>query len=182
MDSDKLSLLVEQYYVPLYKFALSLTRREADAYDLTQHTFYIWAAKGDQLREFSKAKAWLFTTLHRLFLESRRRQARFPHCELEEVFDELPVLSPDFTDRIDSAQLLLALAKVEEIYQAAVALFYLEQCSYKEMAAILEVPIGTVKSRLARGLDQLRAVLAAEGWAGLFPVGACQPAELAAGT
>ena len=59
--------------------------------------------------------------------------------------------------------MLSALAKVDEVYQAAVALFYLEDCSYKDIAAILEVPIGTVKSRIARGIGQLREILLSDG-------------------
>ena len=60
---------------------------------------------------------------------------------------------------LDWEQVLEALGRVEESYQAAVALFYLQECSYKEIADILEVPIGTVKSRLARGLGQLKKIL-----------------------
>jgi RNA polymerase sigma-70 factor (ECF subfamily) len=58
---------------PLYRFAISLTRSEADVCDLAQQTFYKWATKGHQLRDPTKVKSWLFTTLHRGFLESRRR-------------------------------------------------------------------------------------------------------------
>src|SRR5512134_3657493 len=52
--------LVSEHYEPLYRFALSLTRAESDAADLTQQTFYVWATKGHQLRDASKVKAWLF--------------------------------------------------------------------------------------------------------------------------
>ncbi len=152
--------LVARYYEPLYQFAFSLTRAEADACDLTQQTFYVWATKGHQLRDPSKVKTWLFTTLHRQFLEGRRRQTRFPHQELGEVDFELPTLSPQAVDRVDSAQVLRALAQVDELYQAPVALFYLEDCSYKEIAEVLEVPLGTVKSRIARGISQLQKLLA----------------------
>jgi RNA polymerase sigma-70 factor (ECF subfamily) len=62
-------------------------------------------------------------------------------------------------NQLDSAQVLQALAQVDEIYQAPVALFYLEDCSYKEIADILDVPIGTVKSRMARGIAQLQTIL-----------------------
>ena len=77
--------LVTRYYGPLYQFAFSLTRTEADASDLTQQTFYIWATKGHQLRDSSKVKTWLFTTLHREFLNMRRKIVRFPHHELSEI-------------------------------------------------------------------------------------------------
>jgi len=151
--------VVADYYEPLYQFAFSLTRAEADACDLTQQTFYVWATKGHQLRDTSKVKTWLFTTLHRAFLESRRRQTRFPHYELSEVPLELPVLSPATANQLDSPQVLRALSQVDEIYQAPVALFYLEDCSYKEIAEILNVPLGTVKSRMARGIAQLQSIL-----------------------
>jgi RNA polymerase sigma-70 factor (ECF subfamily) len=160
MDSDDFAQIVAHHYEALYKFALSLTRAEPDARDLTQQTFYVWAAKGHQLRDRSKVKAWLFTTLHRTFLGTRQRQNRFPHHGLDEVpLEELPAFSPDFASAADSPQVLGALEKVDAVYQAAVALFYLEDCSYNQIAEILEVPVGTVKSRIARGIAQLRDIL-----------------------
>ena len=56
--------LVEEFYMPLYRFGLSLTRKESDAEDLTQQTFYRWQTKGHQLRDAAKVKTWLFTTLY----------------------------------------------------------------------------------------------------------------------
>lgn len=151
--------LVARYYEPLYQFAFSLARDEADACDLTQETFCIWAAKGHQLRDASKVKTWLFTTLHREFLGKRRRQTRFPHIELEQAAAELPFVSPATVNRLDAAQVLEALARLDEIYQAPVALFYLQDYSYNEIAEILDVPLGTVKSRLTRGLGRLHQLL-----------------------
>ena len=55
------SPLVDLYYGPLYRFALSLTRTETDACDLTQETFRIWATKGHQLQDRTRVKSWLFT-------------------------------------------------------------------------------------------------------------------------
>ena len=66
--------LVACYYEPLYQFAFSLTRDEADACDFVQQSFCIWANKGHQLRDASKVKTWLFTTLHREFLGVRRNK------------------------------------------------------------------------------------------------------------
>lgn len=163
MTGDSFEDIVKQYYEPLYKFAYSLTRTEADACDLTQQTFYIWATKGHQLRDESKTKTWLFTTLYRVFLQSRRRESRFPHESLSESEGQLPATNPIMADDLDWEQVLAALGRVEQSYQAAVALFYLEDCSYKEIAEILEVPIGTVKSRLARGLGQLKKLLMQPG-------------------
>lgn len=153
--------LVADYYRPLYQFAYSLTQSESDACDLTQQTFYIWARKGHQLRDVAKVKTWLFTTLHREFLETRRHATRFPHFELDQMVSELPPISPARLNQLDSAQVLSALQKVDEVYQAPVALFYLQDCSYKQIADVLGIPMGTVKSRIARGIAQLHKLLAA---------------------
>jgi RNA polymerase sigma factor (sigma-70 family) len=158
-STDQFEALVGEHYEPLFRFAMSLTRVESDAWDLTQQTFYVWAKKGHQLRDIAKAKTWLFTTLHRAFLESRRRDVKYTHEDLEEVSNELPAFNPEFADQVDSSQVLSALARVDEVYRAAVALFYLEQHSYNEIAEILAVPVGTVKSRIARGILQLRGIL-----------------------
>src|SRR3989442_2080085 len=159
--SIELQGLVNPYYQPLYQFALSLAHAEAEACDLTQQTFYIWATKGHQLRDTSKVKTWLFTTLHREFLEARRRQTRFPHYELSQVSSELPPVSPARVNQLDSGLVLQALRQVDQVYQGPVALFYLEHCSSKEIAEILYMPFVTLKSRIARGIAQLQKSLAA---------------------
>jgi DNA-directed RNA polymerase specialized sigma24 family protein len=68
-STRSLEKLVKLYYQDLYRFGFSLTRSEADACDLTQQTFYIWANKGHQLKDLGKVKGWLFTTLHRECLQ-----------------------------------------------------------------------------------------------------------------
>ena len=156
MDFDQ---LINAHYEGLYRFALSLTQREAEACDLTQQTFYIWAAKGGQLRDRSKVKSWLFTTLHREFLGSRRRETRFPHYEMESVESELPSISPATINEMDAETVMEALDRVDEIYRAPLVLFFLEDHSYKEIAGILGVPMGTVMSRLSRGKEQLKCFL-----------------------
>jgi RNA polymerase sigma-70 factor (ECF subfamily) len=154
--------VVAQYYQALYQFAFGLTRTESDACDLTQQTFYIWATKGHQLRDVTKLKTWLFTTLHRAFLESRRRQTRFPHQEFDEMSPDSPVLTPERASALDTAQVLEALGRLDPVYQAPVALYYLEDCSYNEIAEVLEIPIGTVKSRMSRGIARLQQILGSD--------------------
>jgi RNA polymerase sigma factor (sigma-70 family) len=160
MPGPDFETVVTGYYEPLYRFAISLTHTETDACDLAQQTFYMWATRGHQLRDASKVKSWLFTTLYRAFLESRRSQTRFPHSELTETDPALPVIQPEAARQLDAMQAVEALGQVDEVYRAPVALFYLEDCSYQEIADILQVPIGTVKSRLARGLAQLKQTFA----------------------
>ena len=159
MSQDDSEQIVARHYEPLYRFAFSLTRSEPDAWDLTQQTFYLWSTKGHQLRDVSKVKTWLFTTLHRVFLAGRRRQVRFPHFELTDSQSDLPVIAPEGARRLALAEVLRALTQLDEIYQSAIALFYLEDFSYKEIADVLQIPIGTVKSRIARGLVQFRQIL-----------------------
>lgn len=151
--------LVDLHYGPLYRFAMSLTRAESDACDLVQQTFLTWATKGHQLHDPSKVKSWLYTTLHRAFLESRRRFTRFPHVEIAEAEAELPAVEPDLVNHLDAQEVVRLLGQVDEQFQAAVALFYLEDYSYDEIACVLEIPLGTVKSRIARGLAQLKALV-----------------------
>jgi RNA polymerase sigma-70 factor, ECF subfamily len=154
--------LVEQYYRSLYHFALSLTGMEAEACDLTQQTFYIWARKGHQLRDTSKVKTWLFTTLHREFLKSKRRSSRFPHHELEEVERELPAVDPVMVNQLDADSIVAAMGQVNELYRTVLTLFYLEDLSYRDIAETLDVPIGTVQSRIARGKAELQQLLSSK--------------------
>jgi RNA polymerase sigma-70 factor, ECF subfamily len=161
-DSLDFENLVASYYGPLYQFAFSLTRDEPDSCDLVQQTFCIWANKGHQLRDKTKVKTWLFTTLHREFLGACRKRNRFPLVDLDQATAELPVVLPPSANRLDAAQMLAALSQLDEIYQAPVALFYLQDYSYNEIAGILDVPLGTVKSRLARGLGRLHQLLTGE--------------------
>jgi RNA polymerase sigma-70 factor (ECF subfamily) len=151
--------LVEEHYEGLYRFALSLSHRESEACDLTQETFLRWAVKGHQLKDKTKAKTWLYTTLYREFLYTRRRTAKFPQVELEEAEPDLPSIEASMVEELDAKLALEALMRVEELYRAPLALFYLEQHSYQEIAGILDVPMGTVMSRLSRGKKQLRALL-----------------------
>jgi len=159
MDEPTMDSLVERFYQSLYHFALSLARSEVVAADLTQETFYLWASRGHQLRDATKVKSWLFTTLHREFLRRQRHSNRFPHHETSQVEDELPAVAPTVVNDLDALAVMQALQRVDEHYRVPLAMFYLDDFSYKEIADALEVPAGTVMSRLARGKAQLRAFL-----------------------
>jgi RNA polymerase sigma-70 factor, ECF subfamily len=161
MPDDEFEHIVSQHYELLYRFAFSLTRSEADACDLTQQTFYIWATKGHQLQDRSKVKSWLFTTLHREFLNTRKRFVRFPHVELEEGIEDLPVVAPNVVNSLDGVQAVEYLGQVQEPFRAALTLFYLNDASYQEIADILQVPLGTVRSRISRGIAQLKQFILA---------------------
>ncbi len=159
VGTDDFARFVDAHYQPAYRFALSLSGNYNDACDLTQQAFLIARSKGHQLRDSTKAKQWLFTILHREFLGTRRRAIAHPQSSLEFVEDELPLISVDHAVSIDAKGALAVLQTLEINFKAPLALFYMEQLSYKEIAAVLEIPIGTVMSRLARGKQMLRARL-----------------------
>lgn len=168
--SPGFAALVDDLYAMLHRFALGLARDEREAADLTQQTFYVWACKGHQLRDASKAKAWLFTTLRREFLRLRGRQMRFPQVEFNEwAEDGALAVDAGVVNALDGAAVLRAVQEVPEVYRAPLLLFYVEDFSYAEIAAALRVRPGTVMSRLSRGRAELRARLA------VAPVGVRSP-------
>jgi len=148
--------LVDAHYASLYRFALSLARNENDAADLVQQTFTQWARKGHQLRDPSLAKTWLFTTLRREFLGTVRKSARISD---EPPAEEDASLEPEQAEAVDAEVVMERLQKLPLEYREPLVLFYLQDVSYAEIAEILEVPIGTVMSRLSRGKSRLRTML-----------------------
>jgi len=151
--------LVTDYYQPLYRFAYSLSKNQDEAGDLTQQTFVVYAEKGDSLRDASKVKSWLFTTLYREFLRVRRRGANLSVQEPEIIEAEAPRVEPSLVNRLDARSAVEALDQIDESYRQPLILFYLKDLSYKEIAETLDIPIGTVMSRLSRGKIQLKKVL-----------------------
>ena len=160
MHEEGFADLVESYYTALYRFALSLARNPADASDLTQQTFFVWATKGQTLRDAAKVKTWLFTTLYREFLRVRRRGGRITAIEdMAPADQDPPDVDVDIVSRMDAQLVMEALQEVELVFREPLTLFYLQDLSYTEIAEILSVPIGTVMSRLSRGKAHLRARL-----------------------
>ena len=154
--------LVDAHYQPLFRFAYSLGKNPDRAADLVQQTFCIWAEKGHQLKDRSKAKTWLFTTLYREYLGQARRETRYPERELEDAEHLLPAHEADADRQLDAQRAVELLGELDETFRAPLTLFYLQQNSYKEIAKILDVPIGTVMSRISRGKEQLRRKMADE--------------------
>ena len=157
LDLEK---IVCELYSPLYRFAFALARNETQAADLTQETFLILARQQAQVRDVTKIKSWLFTTLRREFLRGLRSQSSHPEVELKPEHQDQLVNDSPVSQAVDAATVLEALAQIEESYRMVLELFYLADLSYKEIAATLDIPIGTVMSRLSRGKEQLRNVLA----------------------
>ena len=110
--------LVKLYYRDLYRFGFSLTRSEADACDLTQQTFYIWANKGHQLKRFGEGQR---LALHYVASgvppDVAPRQERFSDEPISEVAQNLPHVSADVVNRIDAQTMLGVLGQIDEDYR-----------------------------------------------------------------
>ena len=156
MNAAAFETVVNTYYQPLYRFALSLAGGESAACDLTQETFRRFASKGHQLRDPSKVKTWLFSTLYRQFLRDNQEQRRLQPLELVEADEQCAGSAPECENTIDGQTARTALLELDETFRAPLSLFYLEEHSYQEIAEILNIPMGTVMSRIARGRDLLR--------------------------
>jgi RNA polymerase sigma-70 factor, ECF subfamily len=149
--------LVAEHHQAVYRYAYRLTGSVQDAEDLTQEVFLVAQQKIGQLRNIDMAKSWLFAVLRNSFLKGRQRKrpatAADVGLDVDSVSDTPP---PDETDH-DGLQ--AALKGLPEAFRLAVVMFYFEERSYKEIAEALDVPIGTVMSRLARAKAHLRSML-----------------------
>ena len=151
--------LVDEHYEFLYRFAVRLTGSGADAEDLVQQAFLTAHTKYEQLREPEKARAWLIVVVRNAFRKSLRRDRPQPLSTMSD-FPE-PSQNGAGGPAIDSESVQAALNELPEEFRTPLILFYFEEFSYKRIAEVLEVPIGTVMSRLSRGKEHLRARLRA---------------------
>lgn len=147
----------------LYGAALRLTANPADAEDLVQDTYLKAFRSANQFEPGTNLKAWLFTILHNTFLNRRRRAVREPVAVESEAIERIAAgASPDpetpeqllVRDSLD-VDLRAALDALPEAFRQAVWLRDVEEFTYAEIAAMLDVPIGTVMSRISRGRRQL---------------------------
>jgi RNA polymerase sigma-70 factor (ECF subfamily) len=156
LDDATFDEIVNAHYAALYRFAFSLAEREEEARDLTQESFAQFARKAAQIQERARVKTWLFTTLYRAFIDGCRRRSRHPEVAMTPFEEQLTAETSAPGEQLDAAAVLHALNRLPEVFRAPLILFYLEEHSYFEIAAILNVPPGTVMSRLSRGRKLLR--------------------------
>lgn len=163
----RLQRIDDHHYADLYRCAFRLTGRACDAEDLVQQTFLIAAQKLHQLRRKRKCRAWLMAVLRNEFLRTRRKAGAVALSGLGLEADLIASGSNHSpaadAKQIDSTQLQKALNALTDNYRLILVMHYLEGLSYKQIAAQLEVPLGTVMSRLSRARarlkDQLLAVV-----------------------
>ncbi len=152
--------LVDVYYERLYRFAYRLSGSAADAEDLTQQTFLSAQTNLHQLREPEHAKSWMFTILRNTYLKGRRARKTADVVSLEKTPE--PSETTDEAAHLRMEELQSVLDELPDEFREPLVLFYFQEFSYKEIAELLEVPLGTVMSRLARGKQHLRKRLAGE--------------------
>jgi RNA polymerase sigma-70 factor (ECF subfamily) len=151
--------LVDAHYDSLYRYAYRLAGSAVEAEDLTQEAFGKALARLPQLRDPAKAKSWLFRILRNAYLHRLRDERRHKTVSLDGI-GELPADPPDEPPEIDPARLQEALNELDEGFRTPLILFYFEDFSYRDIADQMDLPIGTVMSRLARAKVYLRAKLA----------------------
>lgn len=156
-SAAKVAQLVTEHHQAVYRYAYRLTGSVQDAEDLTQQVFLAAQGKLGQLRNIDNARAWLFAILRNCFLKDRQRRRPVLAADLP-LNIELVQPSPTKVG-MEHERLQEALNQLPETSRLVLVMFYFEECSYREIANQLDVPIGTVMSRLARARDYLRAIL-----------------------
>ncbi len=160
------------YLDALYNMAFRLTRNAEDAEDLIQETYFKAYKHYDKFEAGTNLKAWLFRIMKNTFINGyRKKQSQPPQSafsEIEDSFESLvdPGAGPQVKNpeqellaKVLDEDVQLALDSLREDYRLVILLVDLEGFSYKEAASILEVPAGTVMSRLYRGRRMLEHVL-----------------------
>ena len=156
-DERAFARLVELYRPRIYALALHLTGRPSDADDITQDAFLQAFRRLSSFEGRSEFFTWLYRIAYNVYLNNRTRVRRF--CELPEdyvaaaIAPENAMSAPRSDLRRD---LSAAIETLPERYRAVVVLYYLEEVSYPEIAEILRVPLGTVKTHLHRAKKLLR--------------------------
>ncbi len=150
----------------LYSFALKLTRGRDEAEDLVSDTLLRAFQRWEQYRLGSNIRAWLFTILYHAFVSRKRRiDARevqpLEDEEGREIFEAVGDANPEgtFYDSFVDQEIVDAIQNLPEEYRAAVVMSDLHGLRYGEIAQVLGVPEGTIKSRLFRGRRLLQAQL-----------------------
>lgn len=163
------------YADALFGTALRLTRNRQDAEDLLQETYLRAYAHYDGFREGTNLKAWLFRILKNGFINGYRQKKAGPRevdldrgettfeNALEEVTPPAATPEDELVERTLDGDVARALAGLPEDFRLVVELVDLQDFSYREVADILEVPLGTVMSRLYRGRRLLEEALLAYG-------------------
>ena len=148
--------LVDEFYESLYRYAYRLTGKADQADDLTQETFCRAQMQWRQLRDSSRPKPWLFAILRNCFLRGLRDERTARQVPLGDAAELTAIREDEPLFEVDLAELQAVLDALPEAFRTPLILFYFEEFTYRDIADQMNVPIGTVMSRLARGKACLR--------------------------
>ncbi|MBI5248750.1 MAG: sigma-70 family RNA polymerase sigma factor [Desulfomonile tiedjei] len=152
----------------LYNVALKYTGSQFDAEDMVQETFCIALEKFDQLRDENKCKAWLFSILRSIYLRRLEKIGRNPILDPQDgvsygdsLGQAATMIDPEtaLQQKLESWHVQKLLDRLPEKYKSPILLHYMEEMSYQEISDAMDLPIGTVMSRLARGREMLKTLL-----------------------
>lgn len=163
--------LVDRHYSLVYRYAYRLSGSAADADDLVQEAFLTAQSKGGQIREAACARSWLCTVVRNAYLKQLRSPAHRRQRDLERSPE--PAVETQAIDQnleFDEEALQEALQELAEEFRTPLILFYLGEHSYREIAEMLQLPLGTVMSRLSRAKAWLRVRLSRTTAGSLVPV------------
>lgn len=157
-----LAATIEQHIGPLRRYARALMRDRHEADDLVQDSLTRALTKADQFKPGTNLRAWLFTIMHNTHANQvRQRVSRPVSVEVDEVVHALP--SPARQDtHVELREMARALATLQPEQRQVLLLVGLEGLRYEEVAQVLDIPVGTVMSRLSRARETLRQRLSQE--------------------
>ncbi len=150
--------LIADHHEAIFRYAFRLSGNRDDAEDLSQQTFMVAHQKRHQIREPGKARGWLYAVLRSCYLKSQRKQRPASVAGMELDVNDIPQTCPN-EDNVDRELLQAAIDELADEFKVVLLMFYFESCSYKEIAEKLELPVGTVMSRLSRAKSRLRGRL-----------------------
>ena len=154
---DEMNRALEAVIPSIWRFAVTLTRNSVDADDLTQATCLRALEKREQFQKGGQFRAWCVTICRSIWLNQMRAARVRQTQDIDGVTDDaLAALLPDTVSNIFAAEVFKEIMKLPAAQREAVVLVYAEGYRYSEAAKILDVPIGTIMSRLAAARDKLK--------------------------
>ncbi len=162
VDKKRFKELTYPHLEFLYNVALKYSGTSCDAEDLVQETMYTAYRKFFQLREESKCRSWLFMILRSHFLKEKRQEIKRPYLDDGEGYVKNVTagndkeISEKIEQKMTKEEVQRVLMLIPEKFKSPLILYYMDEMTYQEIAEYLDIPIGTVMSRLARGKKYMK--------------------------
>lgn len=162
VDKKRFKELTYPHLEFLYNVALKYSGKPYDAEDLVQETMYTAYRKFFQLREESKCRSWLFMILRSHFLKEKRQESKRPILDdgngyLRNITSgKVNEIASNYESKMTNEKIQQVLDMIPEKFKSPLVLYYMEELTYQEISEYMDIPIGTVMSRLARGKKYMK--------------------------